>query len=170
MRSSFYTCLSIVAFSLLISCGGGGGHGPSEPAPMAEIGGTWTGVWNVSGVGPQLAFYTISQSGATTSGDILVAGSDILTTGTVDTNASSFEWASTGGGCGSFTGTASFAGVSPGTMNGTATLNTLGCSTAAGFFTGPVTWTKTSTATAARSRAAGTLGALVEHLRGAARR
>jgi hypothetical protein len=160
-RAATAVLLAIV----VVSCGGGGGgSGPTAPPAIPSVAGSWTGTWSVPGIAfPLTPQFIIAQSGQSTTGTITVLGVTLQTTGTVGTD-STFQWQAVASGCGSFTGTDSFAGLAPLTMNGMATLNTLGCPSS-GFESGPVTWSKTGNAEKAARGRAGNLEDLLRALR-----
>ena len=132
--------------ALLVACGGGGGHGgsPSEPQ-VANVAGHWTGQWSTAGLAITSTM-NLTQSGSSISGNITVLGSTLQLTGSV--GSSSLSWQVVGGGCGSFTGSTTFGGLNPTSMNGTQTLDTRGCSSP-GFYTGAIAWTRGGLAGAA---------------------
>ncbi len=154
--------LSLLAMSLVaVSCGGGGGgSSPTAPPAIPSVAGTWVGTWTVPGLAfPLSPQFVISQSGQSTTGSISVLGVTLQTTGTVGTD-STFNWQAVGGGCGTFSGTDTFAGLAPSSMNGSATLNTVGCASS-GFESGPVSWLKIGNAADKTVRGHGSLEDLV---------
>lgn len=129
---------------VLVACGGGG-HSPTEQPAVAQLTGTWRGLWFTSGVSfPSIL--TLSQSGGNLTGTIALLDSTFNIKGTA--TSSGMTWSAVGGGCGSLVGTGTVASLGPTEMPGTITLDTRGC-TSSGFFDGQILWEKGSSAAAA---------------------
>jgi hypothetical protein len=168
----------VVAFSLYACGGGHGGSSPTAPTQPANVAGTWLGTWTITSIptsvplNPVMAITQID--GSNTTGSISLLGVTLNTTGSVNTAASSYQWQAINPGCGTFTGSASFGGLTPTVMNGTADLNTVGCAGEGGgeILSGPVTWSLEGSPAAAHQSAArhGALNDIVKAIRGIARR
>jgi hypothetical protein len=132
----------------LLGCGGGGdsGGGPTEPSGIAQVAGTWNGSWTVAGVGLTTQMVLTQTSNNTLSGTFTLLGAPFPIQGTADSNLK-ISWHAVDASCGSLTGDGTANGLNPTRITGTIDLNTLGCPDNQ-HVTGPVTWTKATSAAA----------------------
>jgi hypothetical protein len=129
--------------ALAVGCGGGG-HSPTEAPKIASVAGNWAGSWSVAGIPfPLVPVLSLNQSGTTVTGTISLLGNTAQLSGAV--SGLTFNWQIVDGGCGTFNGTSNLPSFEPSTMSGIIVLSTLGCVNP-DFETGPVTWSRGSSA------------------------
>lgn len=121
---------------LLLSCGGGGGHSPTEAPQVVNVAGSWHGLWTTSGI-PVAVLMTLSQNGSSLTGTFSAFTSTFDIKGTAST--SGINWSVPNPGCGSLMGSGTGSSLTPQELDGDITLDTRGCS-GGGFFTGRVQW------------------------------
>jgi len=155
MHKWLVLCVAVLS----VSCGGGGGHSPTEQQQVMQVAGTWRGIWFTS-VLSEPSILTLTQSGSNLNGTVSILNSVFDVKGTA--TSSNIAWSVVGGGCGSLTGTGAASSLAPSELTGTMTLDTRGCSSS-GLFTGTIQWIKGRSL--ATGKASGTLESLVKVLK-----